>query len=98
MYRKVKKEKDEQAKKKREEDQYGQVLQTGGAREGLRDGVVREIDLSRILYQMVISLNPMQTATVLYNDVTDEFTYRIYRPKDGSVFEKVLTSETVKVN
>lgn len=40
----------------------------------------------------------MQTATVLYNDVTDEFIYRIYRPKDGSVYEKILTSENVKLN
>lgn len=47
---------------------------------------------------MVISLNPMQTATVLYNDVIDEFIYRIYRPKDGSVYEKTLTSENVMIN
>jgi hypothetical protein len=40
----------------------------------------------------------MQTATVLYNDVADEFLYRVYRPKDGSVYEKVLTSENVTLN
>ena len=81
---------------------FGQVLKPGGIREGVQEGLrdkhKNEINLARILYQMVISLNPMQTATILYNDVIDEFTYRIYRPQDGSVYEKSLSSENVTIN
>ena len=87
----------EQEAKEKEEEPYGQVLKPGGER-GLRDRVIKEVDLSRILYQMVISLNPMQTATILYNDVNDEFSYRIYRPKDGSVYEKILKSQDVMIS
>ena len=97
-FRKIRQEKEAQLRKDREEDPHGQVLQPGGVREGLKDPIAREIDLSRILYQMVISLTPMQTATVLYNDITDEFLYRIYRPQDGSVYEKTLTGDTIKIH
>lgn len=40
----------------------------------------------------MISKHPSQLVTILYNDVEDSFIYRIYRPKEGTVFEKVLTS------
>ena len=47
---------------------------------------------------MIISLSPMQIATVLYNDVSDIFTYIIYRPQDGSSYEKAISGEEVKIN
>lgn len=85
----------EKDKKPDQDDKFGQVLEPGGIRGGLKDIETKEVDLSRILFQMIISINPMQMATVLYNDVSDEFLYRIYRPKDGSVYEKTISSDEI---
>ena len=87
---------EEKRAKVQDQDKYGQILQPGGVRGGLKDIETKEVDLSRMLFQMIISINPMQMATIKYNDVSDEFIYRIYRPKDGSVYEKTIRSEEIR--
>ena len=36
--------------------------------------------------------NPIQVCTIIYNDVKDEFVYRLYRVSDSSVYEKKISS------
>lgn len=44
--------------------------------------------LNRIIYQAIISHNPVQLCTVIYNEVKDAFIYRLYRNQDSSTFER----------
>jgi len=47
--------------------------------------------LNRIVYQAIISHNPVQLCTVIFNEVNDLFVYRLYRPVDSSVFERQIS-------
>ena len=51
--------------------------------------------LNRIIYQAIISHNPVQMCTVTFNEVKDVYIYRLYRPHDCSTFERQITSNDV---
>lgn len=51
--------------------------------------------LNRIIYQAVLSQNPVQMCTINYNEVKDVFVYRMYRAIDSSIFERQITSTDV---
>mmetsp|Transcript_428 Transcript_428/g.469 ORF Transcript_428/g.469 Transcript_428/m.469 type:complete len:100 (+) Transcript_428:296-595(+) len=53
------------------------------------------VDLNKIIFQDVISKNPCQVCTIIYNDVKDVFVYRLYRASDCSSSEKRIPAEDV---
>jgi len=46
------------------------------------------VQLNSIVYQAIISQNPVQMCTIIYNEVKDVFVYRLYRSVDSSMFER----------
>ncbi|CDW88809.1 UNKNOWN [Stylonychia lemnae] len=59
---------------------------------GLRNEWKNQIELNKIIFQGVISQNPIQVCTVIYNEVKDLFIYRLYRVSDCNVYEKRINS------
>ena len=48
----------------------------------------RVIELNCVIYQAIVSQNPIQMCTITFNEVKDVFVYRLYRSVDSSIFER----------
>lgn len=44
--------------------------------------------LNQIIFQAIVSSNPVQMCTIVFIEVKDVFVYRLYRAKDSSIFER----------
>ena len=51
--------------------------------------------LNSIIYQAIVSSNPVQMCTIIHMEIKDVFVYRLYRAKDSSIFERQITSHDV---
>lgn len=54
------------------------------------------VELNKIIYESIISHNPIQLCIIIFNESKDVFVYRLYRPHDSTVFERqLLCSEVI---
>jgi hypothetical protein len=51
--------------------------------------------LNQIVFQAIVSSNPVQMCTIIYIEVKDAFVYRLYRAQDSSIFERQISANDV---